>query len=301
MSEQEHRRTRLITLGTQGGPTPRATRAQSANLLIVDGMHYVVDAGDGVARRLARAGISLRNIGTVFITHHHDDHTAGLGGLISAVWAQNRSEPFHVYGPPRTEELVDAAIRCFSISAEIRIADGGRSIPLDQFAIGHDAGSGEIFRDENIKVTAIENTHYRFHVGPTAGKYRSYSYRFQTPDRVIVFTGDTGPSDAVTELAIDADLLVAAASSFEDRMQHMIISGQWQAMTSAQRIDIERQATQGHMTPEMVGRMAARANVQTVVLTHLTHRSDGDYSRRANEVRQHFTGKVVVAEDLMTF
>lgn len=301
MSEKQQRRTRLVTLGTQGGPTPRATRAQSANLLIVDRMHYVVDAGGGAVRRLAKAGISLRDIGTVFITHHHDDHTADLGYLISAVWGQNRTEPFHVYGPPRTQELVDAAVRYLSISADLRMADGGRSIPLDQFAFGHDVGRGEVFRDDKIKVTAVENTHYQFHAGPNAGKYKSYSYRFETSDRVVVFTGDTGPSEAVTELATDADLLVTEACSFEDRMHQMTISGQWQAMTSAQRSGIERQATQGHMTPKMVGRMAARANAKTVVLTHLTYRSDGDYSRRANEVRQRFTGEVIVAEDLMFF
>ena len=98
--------TRLITLGTSAGPPPRAHRAQSANLLTVNGTHYIVDAGDGVARRLAKAGINVREIGTVFITHHHDDHTAGLGTLLSVAWDQNRTKPIHVYGPPRTAELV---------------------------------------------------------------------------------------------------------------------------------------------------------------------------------------------------
>src|SRR5712691_9569604 len=66
--------TRLITLGTTAGPPPRAHRAQSSNLLIVNGTLYIVDAGDGVARRLAKAGINVRDVGTVFLTHHHDDH-----------------------------------------------------------------------------------------------------------------------------------------------------------------------------------------------------------------------------------
>src|SRR5215469_1870037 len=67
--------TRLITLGTTAGPPPRAHRAQSSNLLIVNGTLYVIDAGDGAARRIAKAGFNVRDVGVIFITHHHDDHT----------------------------------------------------------------------------------------------------------------------------------------------------------------------------------------------------------------------------------
>ena len=76
--------TRLITLGTVAGPPPRPHRAQFSNLLIVNGTLYVIDAGDGVARRIAKAGFNVRDVGIIFITHHHDDHTAGLGTLMSA-------------------------------------------------------------------------------------------------------------------------------------------------------------------------------------------------------------------------
>lgn len=84
--------TRLITLGTASGPIPRAGRAQSSNLLTVNGAHYVVDAGDGIARRLVKARIDVRDVGIIFITHHHDDHTAGLGTLMSSAWEQNRTK-----------------------------------------------------------------------------------------------------------------------------------------------------------------------------------------------------------------
>jgi ribonuclease BN (tRNA processing enzyme) len=293
--------TRLITLGTSAGPPPRAYRAQSSNLLTVNGTHYVVDAGDGVARRLAKAGINVREIGTVFITHHHDDHTAGLGTLLSVAWDQNRTKPIHVYGPTRTTELVTAAVLYFTISAEIRIADGGRSIPLAQVFFGHDVGTGAIYEDASIKVTAVENTHFDFHEGPAAGKHKSYAYRFETPDRVIVFTGDTGPSDAVIKLAKDADLLVSETSSCQGRMQEMADDGRWQAMSPAEQAGIVRQMTQGHMTLDEIGKMAASANVKTVVLSHLTHKSGGDYTPWADEVKKHFSGQVIVAKDLMEF
>jgi ribonuclease BN (tRNA processing enzyme) len=293
--------TRLITLGTSGGPPPRAHRAQSSNLLIVNGALYVVDAGDGVARRLAKAGINVREIGTVFITHHHDDHTAGLGTLLSVAWDQNRTKPINVYGPHRTVELVKAAVQYFTISAEIRIADGGRTVPIAQVFFGHDIGTGVVYQDANVKVTAVENSHFDFHEGPASGKHKSYSYRFETPDRVIVFTGDTGPSDAVTELAKSADLLVSETSSCQGRMQEMVDDGRWQAMTSSEQAGITRQMTQGHMTLDEIGKMAASADVKTVVLSHLTHKRDGDYTPWAEEVKKHVSGQVLIAKDLMEF
>jgi ribonuclease BN (tRNA processing enzyme) len=106
-------------------------------------------------------------------------------------------------------------------------------------------------------VTAIENTHFSFHKGEAAGKHKSYSYRFETPDRVIVFTGDTGPCAAVTALAKDAEILVTETSSCEDRKQAMMADGRRQAMTPAEQIGIMQQATQGHMSLEAIGTMAA--------------------------------------------
>ncbi len=295
--------TRLITLGTAAGPSLRPNRVQSSNLLIVNGALYVVDAGDGVARRLADAGIAPREIGTIFITHHHDDHTAGLGTLLSIAWDRNRTKPINMYGPPRTEELVKAAVQYFTISAEIRIADGGCTIPIAQVFFGHDVGTGVIYQDANTKVTAVENSHFDFHNGGRGSdKHKSYSYRFETPHRVIVFTGDTGPSDTVTELAKGADLLVSETSSCQERKQAMINDGRWQAMTPAEQAGIMRQATQGHMTLDVIGKMATRAKVKTVVLTHLSSRvGSDDYTPWAEEVKKHFSGQVLIAKDLMEF
>ncbi len=294
------KRTRLITLGTLGGPNPRAKRAQTSNLLIVDGELYVIDAGDGVARRLAKARVPIREIGTIFITHHHDDHTAGLGTLMSVAWDQQRTKPIHVYGPPGTERLVAAAVEYFGPSSEIRIADGGRSVPIAQVFTGHDVGTGTIYRDKNIEVTAAENTHYGFH---KEAKFKSYALRFETPDRVIAFMGDPGPSEAVVELVKTADLPVTETSSFEDRKRRLIAAGQWQAMSPAEQAGTVRQGTCGHLDLEAVGKTAAAAKVKTLVLSHLTARADGsdDYSAWADEVRKYFSGEVLIAQDLMEF
>ena len=146
-------------------------------------------------------------------------------------------------------------------------------------------------------------------VRPTAtasdqkGKYKSYSYRFETPGRVVVFTGDTGPSDKVAELAQNADILVSEVGSADDVKQLLIKNGTWQNMSAEQQTDVMRHLTEEHLTPAEVGKLAARAKAGKVVLTHLlpSVNDNDDYARFIPEVRQFFSGDVVIAKDLMEF
>src|ERR1041385_2926945 len=78
--------TRLILLGTAGGPRPQKARAAPAQVILRNNVAYVIDCGDGVARQLALAGVPLRALRHVFITHHHSDHNADYGNLILLAW-----------------------------------------------------------------------------------------------------------------------------------------------------------------------------------------------------------------------
>src|SRR5262249_20875322 len=188
--------TRLITLGTRGGPNPTVWRSQSSNILIVNGSFYIIDAGDGVTRRLTRAKIGFRDIDTIFITHPHSDHTAGLPALMTVQYDSIRTKPVNVYGPPGTEETVKGILPFLDVNSEVRMGDGPRTVLASKIFSGHNKQPGVIFQDANIKVTAVENSHFNFPAGsPAYDKYKSYALRFDTADRSIVFTGDTGPSD----------------------------------------------------------------------------------------------------------
>ena len=296
--------TRLITLGTRGGPIPMEGRAQSSNLLIVNGASYIVDAGVGVTRRLTRAGIAIRDIDSIFITHPHSDHTGGLGGLLSTEYDYNRTKPVNIYGPPGTAASTRALVQFLSVSADIRMSEGMRTVTPASIFFGHDTGIGVIYQDANVKVTAAENAHFHFPPGsPAYGKYKSYSYRFETADRVIVFSGDTGPSAALDELAKGADLLVTEVIAVDEWKEQQIKTGRWQQMSPEQQARALRRQVEEHITPEDIGKMATRANVKTVVLSHFlpaTDPKDG-YERLGEQVNKHFAGKVLVAKDLMEF
>ena len=296
--------TRVITLGTRSGPRPDLRRAQSANLLITNGAAYVIDAGDGVSRRLIRLGVNFRDIGNIFITHPHSDHTGGLGSLM--MWLYDRGDPKKVvgiYGPPGTVASVHGLLEFLTVNAEIRISDGTKTLPATRLFGSKDLGEGLVFQDANVKVTAVENTHFHFPPGsPGYGKYKSYAYRFDAADRSIVFTGDTGPSDAVADLAKGADLLISEATNPVDEFKEGAIkTGIWQQMTSEEQRNYIRHHIEEHLLPEDLGKMAARANVRTVVMTHLQPAPNDDYSRYVNEVKKHYSGQVLVAKDLMEF
>jgi len=293
--------TTLITLGTAGGPVPRADRAQSSNLLIVNGTLYLIDAGGGVTGRVVQSGNNFRKVSKIFITHAHSDHTAGLATLLVSEWEQ-QAEPIDVYGSG-VEALVKGAIDYLTPNAEIRWAEGKKR-PMTETFRAHDVEPGVVYQDANVKVTAVENTHFHFPPGsPPYGKYKSYSYRFETPDRFVFFTGDTGPSDAVVELAKGADLYVTETTSPEGVVELFKKSGIWQAKTADEQAGFLRHMHEEHVTPEDIGKMAAKANVKAVVMTHLgpSTNPDEEYQRYVDEAKKYYSGPITLAKDLMKF
>ena len=292
----------LVILGTAGGPLPRAGRAQASNLLVVNGTPYLIDAGDGVTRRIVRAGFDFRRVGKVFITHAHSDHTNGLPTLLNSQWEYSRREPTDIYGSG-VDALVQGAIAFLTPNAEVRWVEGKR-IKMSEVFRGHEVAAGSIYQDANVRVTAVENTHFNFPIDdPARGRYRSFSYRFQTPDRVIVFTGDTGPSKALSELAKGADLLVTEVNVTQDVIDLQKKNGSWQAKSAEEQASWIRHMQDEHVTPEQVGQMAAAAGVKTVVLTHFTPTVNpkDEYERYIGEVKKSFSGTIVLAKDLMRF
>lgn len=298
----------FITLGTGGGPVIRRERAQPANALVVGRSVYLFDTGSGVERQMAGAGLSLRDVRAIFISHFHIDHVADLGQVMASRWMFNSYAPLPIIGPPGMQDMVHDLLAADRV---VELAPIGASGPHGKPPIAStvrpmDLASTmdvptEIYKDENIRVLAVTNTHYHFAPGSPAAEFsRSYAFRIETPGRVYVFTGDTGPSKNVERLARGADVLVSEVidlGKMEAILKHA------PDLPAAMLPNMLRHMEEDHLTPAEIGKMAAAAGVKEVVLTHVAPGMDGekDLSGYTKGIAPTFSGPVHLARDLDRF
>ena len=298
--------TQLVLLGTQGGPNVNVRRSQAANAVVVDGRPYLVDCGYGAVRSLVGAGIGYARLGTVFVTHLHDDHMADVAALLSLQWTGNKTQPTDVYGPFGTAAMVDAAVAFTRGNTEIRMTDEGRTIRPEQLFHGHDVAAEtapvQVFKDDRLTVTAVENTHFPDRAR-AAMRYRSLAFRLQSPTRSIVFAGDTAYSRNLVTLARGADVFVCEIIDQPQYEANLALAQQ--ARAQGRENSIAQHIVETHSNNADVGRMAREAGVKTVVLTHLLPGSNRptveEYpdSSYIDGVRREFPGQVIVGRDLM--
>lgn len=277
-------RSRLVLLGTAGGPTPKAKSAAPAQAIVIGDRIYLVDCGEGVARQLALAHLPIRQLRSVFITHQHSDHNAGYGPLFLLGWAAGLSTPVDVYGPPPLVEMTDRLLQAYRYDIELRMADEGRAPLAPLIRPREITAGGVVFEDDRVRVTAALNDH-----PPIA---HSFAFRFDAADRSIVISGDTNYSTNVIALAKGADVLV-----------HEVVSRAfWERPDAPQPPDVIRHILASHTDAPDVGRVAAEAGVGTLVLSHFVP-TEGPNAPTDDEwiagVRRHYTGRVIVGRDLM--
>lgn len=284
-SVRQGSRTRLILLGTGGGPRPRKLRSAPAQVIVVNDTAYVIDCGDGVARQMVLAGVALAGLRHVFITHHHSDHNADYGNLILLAWTAGLRTPVDTWGPPPIEKMTRLFLEANAYDIQVRIADEGR-VPLAPLVHVHEVRSGgPVMRDENVSVTAA-----LVHHPPVVP---AFAYRFDAADRSIVISGDTTPSDNLIQLARGADVLVHEAM-YPPALDRLVAG-------VANATDLKRSILSHHTSAEDAGRVAQAAQVKTLVLSHLVPAEDPLLSDRMwiDAASAHFRGRVILGKDLL--
>ena len=212
-SNQPSNRTKVVLLGT-GTPVPDPERSGPATAIVVDDSAYVVDFGPGVVRR-AKAAVLERHIAALepanlkvaFATHLHSDHTAGYADLILTGWTDGRRAPLEVYGPAGLKSMTEHILQAYKIDIETRTnRDGDQRENTEGWKVrAHEIKPGVIYKDSKITVTAF----------PTKHALESYGYRFDTPDRSIVISGDTNPTEETIKACNGCDVLIHEARAVE--------------------------------------------------------------------------------------
>ena len=271
-------RTEIVLLGT-GTPAPNPAAFGPATAIVTGHRLFLVDAGVGVPRRLTAAKLSVADVTGVFITHLHSDHTLGYPDVILTSWISGRSAPLAVYGPPGLKNMTDHILAAWSEDIDLRM-HGGEGRPATYGVDVHEIGPGVIYEQDRVRITAFPVQHGSW-------KY-AYGYRFDLPDRSIVFSGDTRPSESLVAAARGCDVLIHEAHvSGATAPPHAPGGAAWaQYMHDFHTSDTE------------LGALAARIQPKLLIVNHV-----GLLGRTAEDLiagirHGGFTGRVVVGRDL---
>jgi len=287
VSAQEEKRTRIILLGTKGGPTltTRTARANPSTLIVINDVPYLIDCGYGVSRQLISAGIALNRLRYIFITHHHSDHNLEYGPLLYNAWVTSKPLKVDAYGPPGLNKLTRDFFEYQKFDIETRIADEGGGDLRKLITVHEFDQPGPVMQNVDVKITSCRVRH-----PPIT---QSYAYRFDAKDRSIVISGDTTYAPELAEFAKGAEVLIHEA------MYLPAIDNLVQQESGKARL--REHLLAAHTSTEDVGRIAAQAGVKTLVLTHLVPGDDPSITDEqwSEGVRKNFKGRIIVGKDLM--
>jgi ribonuclease Z len=220
--------------------------------------------------------MEIKNLEYAFLTHLHSDHSAGLADLILTPWVLERENSLKLFGPEGLENMATKITEAYLEDIDYRI-NGSQPSNLNGYKTEiKEISEGLIFQDKNIKVEAFLNNHGDFK--------NSFGFIFTTADKKIVFSGDTAYSEKLISIAKNADILV-----------HEVYSEQGFKEKS---VDWQKYHKEHHTSSVDVGRIAQSTQPKKLVLSHILFWGKSEKSI-IEEVKEHFKGNVLVAEDLM--
>ena len=283
------RSSRIVMLGT-GTPRPDPNSSGSATAIVVNDTPYLVDFGPGVIRRVTAAyengvkalGFGGVNIKTVFLTHMHSDHTVGYPDLIFTPWVMGRKEPLEVYGPKGLAAMTEHIQKAWKLDIDGRVNGLSQKSPTGYKVNAHEIRPGVVCKDRNVTVTAFPVRHEEM--------ADSFGYRFETPDRVIVLSGDTAPTQALIDHSCDCSVLIHEVYSMESFRK---VSPSWQEYRRRH-----------HTSSVELAEIANVVRPELLVLYHRSNAGGGEVEREdvvIEEIRQSYKGEVVAGHDLDVF
>ncbi len=276
--------TKIVMLGT-GNPNPSPFQSGCSVAIIVNNTPYIVDFGPGLIRRAAAMsprysgkieGLDVKNIKRAFLTHLHSDHTTGYADLILTPWVMGRDEPLEVYGPEGLKDMTSHILKAYQEDIRYRLYGDEPANNQGWRVNSHEfTEEGVIYTDENIKVEVFPVPHGSW---PNA-----WGFRFTTPDKVVVLSGDSSPSEKIIEYAKGADVLIHEVYYSKGYDSKDALWKNYHAVHHTSTIELAD--------------IASQAQPELIVLYHILYWGATD-NELLNEISTNYNGKVIVGKDL---
>jgi ribonuclease BN (tRNA processing enzyme) len=273
---------RIVLLGT-GTPNAEPERSGPSVAIIVNQTPYLIDFGPGVVRRAAAAcqagipALDVPRLNQAFLTHLHSDHTAGYPDLILTPWTLGRTEPLEVYGPPGLQAMTEHLLAAYQVDVNERLNGLEPANHTGYHVHASEIEAGVVYQDQNLTVEAFVVDH---------GSWPAFGYRFFTPDRTIVISGDTAPTESIAEASRGCDVLIHEVYS----------TAGWERREP----DWQRYHASVHTSTHELAEMASKAQPALLILYHqLFHGVTED--ELLLEVREKYGGEVVSGQDLEVY
>jgi ribonuclease Z len=270
---------KVVLLGT-GTPVPDPHASGPATAVVLGARTFLFDAGPGVERQMAKANLAIHGPEAVFVTHLHSDHTLGYPDLIFTSWVMGRDATLSVFGPPGLKNMTDHIETAWSDDIEMRTG-GLERLRRDALKVDvREIEPGFVHERDGVRIAAFEVHHGTWKM--------ALGFRVDTPDRSIVISGDTRPCEELIRAASGCDVLVHEVYPAERVAPEDRLGGEsWPEYMRC-----------FHTSDEELGAIAARAQPNLLVLTHIIRMGATDEELLAGVRRGGFTGPVAVGHDL---
>ncbi len=280
----------ILYLLSSGTPTPTKLRFGTSHVLQLDRDYLMFDCGPASTYKLVQVGLFPTQINYLFFTHHHSDHNTDYPCFLLCRWDQSigKERRLQVWGPPPTKWITERLIGpdgAFSHDLKARVQapvsqstheNRGGSLPRPELSLDvSDISPGVVIKNNRWTVTAAR----AHHVEPWL---ESLTYRVDSDEGSIVFTGDTSPCESVSKLSYGADVLVVNCWDHQEAME---MNGEAPGQTGT--LD--------------AAKMAQEADIKKLILTHTTpHLSEpGSRERGIRDIACIYQGEIIFGEELM--
>jgi ribonuclease Z len=278
---------KVILLGT-GGPRPDFNRQGPSLAIQVDSTHLLFDAGRGAATQLVRAGISVRDIDSIFVTHHHFDHIGNLGDIILSSWNLRRTTTLSIYGPEGTKAIVNALLnevyrRDIAFRQKEAELSGVALADIRKIVNAKDVKPGLVFADKKIRVFC-ELVQHGHGLGIPQEDWKCLAYRIEAKRKSVTISGDAVDCEGLGSLAKNTDALVMCCYLSKKEMETR-----------------EGDLIAKHIlacTPQ-AGKIASEARAKKLILTHIREKNDALMMEAVDEIKADYDGEIIAGKDLM--